>query len=258
MNKLDCPIVRDLLPLYVDQAVSPETAQAVDAHLEDCPDCRREYESLTAHLPETLPEETDTSRQFGDFIKKVKRNESLKTGLIISLLLAVLLAIFLWQPPRVKDNDDVTFYRIYQTKDEEGRPSLFFVYSAPMYNSSSSATYGEHEEDGKTILQIDFDRPIIYGTPDSTSEGAMCVPHAEIDEVHLGDQVIWTREANGDSPVPEYVSAYIDAEQKYYFTFELNGKENFTDYPAPFIAVDYPDGRQIVWDLDGNVLSETP
>lgn len=257
MNKLDCPIVRDLLPLYVDQVVSPETAQAVEEHLADCPDCRREYESLQADLP-VPTEETDTSRQFGDFIKKVKRNESLKTGLIISLLLAVLLAIFLWQPPRVKDNDDVTFYRIYQTKDEEGRPSLFFVYSAPMYNSSSSATYGEHEEDGKTILQIDFDRPIIYGTPDSTSEGAMCVPHAEIDEVHLGDQVIWTREANGDSPVPEYVSAYIDAEQKYYFTFELNGKENFTDYPAPFIAVDYPDGRQIVWDLDGNVLSETP
>ena len=29
MSKLTCPIVRDLLPLYIDQVVSPETAQAV-------------------------------------------------------------------------------------------------------------------------------------------------------------------------------------------------------------------------------------
>lgn len=56
---------------------------------------------------------------------------------------------------------------------------------------------------------------------------------------------------------PAYVSAYANTEELYYFTFELDGEENFTDYPAPFIMYDPPDGSHIVWDLDGNVLSET-
>lgn len=36
-HDLTCPVVRDLLPLYVDNLVSPETAQAVERHLEGCP-----------------------------------------------------------------------------------------------------------------------------------------------------------------------------------------------------------------------------
>ena len=259
MNKLDCPIVRDLLPLYVDQVVSPETAQAVEEHLADCPDCRREYESLTAHLP-VPTEETDTSRQFGDFIKKVKWKQKLSDGLTIFLLLAALLAVFLWQPPRVNANEGVTVYRTYQFEDEERGPSFFLLYSTPMYGGQSSSTSQVREKDGKLVCQIDFDRRITKKA-DSVTESAMTLslPNvSEVDEVHLGDQVIWTRDANGDDPVPAYVSAYANAEELYYFTFELDGEENFTDYPAPFIAVDYPDGRQMVWDLDGNVLSETP
>ena len=260
MNKLDCPIVRDLLPLYIDQVVSPETAQAVEEHLEDCPDCRREYESLTAHLPETLPEETDTSRQFGDFIKRVKWKQKLSDGLTIFLLLAALLAVFLWQPPRVNANEGVTVYRTYQFEDEERGPSFFLLYSTPMYGGQSSSTSQVREKDGKLVCQIDFDRRITKKA-DSVTESAMILslPNvSEVDEVHLGDQVIWTMDANGDDPVPAYVSAYANAEELYYFTFELDGEENFTEYPAPFIMYDPPDGSHTVWDLDGNVLSETP
>ena len=89
MNKLDCPIVRDLLPLYIDQVVSPETAQAVEEHLDGCPDCRREHESLTAHLPIPV-EAADTSRQFGDMMKKVKKKETLRILLAVILLVAMM------------------------------------------------------------------------------------------------------------------------------------------------------------------------
>ena len=44
--KTECSVVRDLLPLYVEDMVSPETAQYVKSHLADCPECQAELNSL--------------------------------------------------------------------------------------------------------------------------------------------------------------------------------------------------------------------
>lgn len=44
--KIECSVVRDLLPLYVEDMVSPETAQYVKAHLAECSECQAELESL--------------------------------------------------------------------------------------------------------------------------------------------------------------------------------------------------------------------
>ena len=51
MNQLDCPVIRDLLPLYADRACCPETAALVEAHLRDCPACRQLCAEMTAQLP---------------------------------------------------------------------------------------------------------------------------------------------------------------------------------------------------------------
>ena len=39
--KLSCPIVRDLLPLYAENLASAQSRDAVEAHLQDCPACRK-------------------------------------------------------------------------------------------------------------------------------------------------------------------------------------------------------------------------
>lgn len=60
--KQECSIVRDLLPLYVEEMVSPETAEFVRDHLAGCQACQGEYQSLrqppdvTPHPQEELPE----------------------------------------------------------------------------------------------------------------------------------------------------------------------------------------------------------
>ena len=46
--KTECSVVRDLLPLYVEDMVSTETAQYVKSHLAECPECQAELESLKA------------------------------------------------------------------------------------------------------------------------------------------------------------------------------------------------------------------
>ena len=57
--KNECSIVRDLLPLYAESMVSPETASFMEEHLKDCEHCRKEYERLKA--PCAVPAQDDVA-----------------------------------------------------------------------------------------------------------------------------------------------------------------------------------------------------
>ena len=44
--KISCSIIEDLLPLYVDDAASPDSRQLVEEHLKECPVCRKMLEEI--------------------------------------------------------------------------------------------------------------------------------------------------------------------------------------------------------------------
>ena len=46
--KNECSYVRDVLPLYLENMVSEETAKFVKEHLENCPECAKEFEDMKA------------------------------------------------------------------------------------------------------------------------------------------------------------------------------------------------------------------
>ncbi len=46
--KTDCCIIRDILPLYVENMVSDETASLVKEHISECSECSKEEEYLKA------------------------------------------------------------------------------------------------------------------------------------------------------------------------------------------------------------------
>lgn len=50
MKELNCAVARDLLPLYVDELLSAETAALLDAHLADCPACRETLARMRAEV----------------------------------------------------------------------------------------------------------------------------------------------------------------------------------------------------------------
>lgn len=72
MNKeLDCEIVKDLLPLYVDGMVSDVSKKSIEAHLEHCKDCAEIYQNMDFGL-----EEENQSSEVEDvkrFLKKTKQ-----------------------------------------------------------------------------------------------------------------------------------------------------------------------------------------
>lgn len=85
-HKLDCCVVRDLLPSYIEELTEPETAAQVKTHLEGCPPCREVEAAMRAGL--TVERAPKPSL---NFLKRVKR-----TRLIAALLTVVLALWCIW------------------------------------------------------------------------------------------------------------------------------------------------------------------
>lgn len=72
--KNECSIVRDLLPLYLEDMLSEQTAAFVRSHLADCPACRAELDSLTEGVStEKVGEDARSTEGAGLFKKMMKR-----------------------------------------------------------------------------------------------------------------------------------------------------------------------------------------
>ena len=87
--KLDCCVVRDLLPLYVENMVSDQTAEQIKQHLAECPDCLNEYNSFgsTSRL-DALEVPQPDAQPFKKIMRKMNRQMfALAYGLIIFFIL---------------------------------------------------------------------------------------------------------------------------------------------------------------------------
>lgn len=91
--KLDCCVVRDLLPLYVENMVCDQTAEQIKQHLAQCSDCQNECASFkdtgkldVLEVPtENLPAD---AKPFKQIMRKLNRQMySLAYGLIIFFIL---------------------------------------------------------------------------------------------------------------------------------------------------------------------------
>lgn len=70
-RELDCEIVKDLLPLYVDGLVSDVSKKSIENHLEHCTECNKIYHDMAFHLEmETQPTEVGDVKRF---LKKTKK-----------------------------------------------------------------------------------------------------------------------------------------------------------------------------------------
>lgn len=93
--EIDCQVIRDLLPLYEDNAASEETQALVQAHLKDCPDCREELRKM--HTPISVPPEDDKDvvKRLRELRAQARRKQKVRTICVVSVL--VLIAVFcLW------------------------------------------------------------------------------------------------------------------------------------------------------------------
>jgi Putative zinc-finger len=79
--EINCALVKDLLPSYVDQLTSKETNEIIEEHLNTCDSCKKELDQLVCELKaEKMPQNQDLKR----YLNKTKRMYLLK-GILLSL-----------------------------------------------------------------------------------------------------------------------------------------------------------------------------
>lgn len=123
MKEINCNIVRDILPLYVDDVVCDDTKILVEEHLEHCEDCQKELEKLMRDI--VLPSSADIQLQEAQTLKKFKKRMNWRQRMIafISVLMTAVLLIGGWyvlfQHGLPASTDDI-IAKINFVPDEEG------------------------------------------------------------------------------------------------------------------------------------------
>lgn len=95
MYNEQCNIVSDLLPLYVDGLTSEETNLVISKHLEECSECKKEYEALKTEINTSVDNKYITGVKEINYLKKINLYQriNLVLGAIISFILGACIPV---------------------------------------------------------------------------------------------------------------------------------------------------------------------
>lgn len=85
--KLDCDVIRDLLPLYAEDIASDSSRKLVEGHFAECSECRKAYEEMTAPPPD-VQFSKEPAESFQKYVKKKKFRFGWKVALISAAVVA--------------------------------------------------------------------------------------------------------------------------------------------------------------------------
>ena len=95
--KGECNVARDLMPLCIDKAASPESEAYVDGHVRECEACRVYYEGMKTALPERLRRQAAIEGEaFAKAAARMRRWRVWRRVLAAMLVLAVLAGGVAW------------------------------------------------------------------------------------------------------------------------------------------------------------------
>lgn len=83
--KITCEVIRDLLPLYVDQMLSSDSLKLVEEHLEVCESCRKFLEELQkeSNYPDMLHKDKEIEEDARAAFRGIRRTLLKKTILAV-------------------------------------------------------------------------------------------------------------------------------------------------------------------------------
>ena len=94
MSKIDCEIIKDLLPLYADNICSEKSVGIVEEHLNDCSECSKELRKIKECpvVPEVDEDLKKAVKNAGERIKKGKKKTIIETVALL-LILVILFGV---------------------------------------------------------------------------------------------------------------------------------------------------------------------
>ena len=94
MSKLNCNVVKDILPLYADDVVSSDTPTLVEEHLESCLACRNDLRSMKGEI--IIPVNQKEMDAFKKFKKFWGRKQLWKGIAVSAIIFAVFAGVFFY------------------------------------------------------------------------------------------------------------------------------------------------------------------
>ncbi|MBQ2241722.1 MAG: zf-HC2 domain-containing protein [Clostridia bacterium] len=236
--KNECSVVRDILPLYLENMVSEETAESIKEHLENCPDCAAEFEAMkSGKTVEKIGEEVQSDFE-AEVLKSIKnirkkfRKKVLRVGGIIAAILAailiagsVLLHLFpIYRIAQISLNDyyskDQMKMALYIGSASDREEVISVLLLANKAFNDVRHTRAENEEAYGLLAR--------YATPTDSYEGAAFNEHSlELWSAHLDENEGW-------------IWVYYSSE-----TFDHNGKSICGSWRIPSL-----------WKVEKNEIGE--
>ena len=182
--KMECDIIRDLMPLYAENMVSEKSREAVDSHLEECAECKNIYIEMTApKIPVQFS--TEPAKSFQRYMQKEKRRVGIKVALIsIGVVLAAILIrlillgatvgflAFDMKNAKIEEDTDVSHYRQYIGADADDR-----------YSSKLGMDESIFPEDITSDMNVTDYKMVYYNPWDLAVEYDDDAYHAEIERL---------------------------------------------------------------------------
>lgn len=150
MNQ-NCEIIRDLLPLYRDNVCSDSSGKLVEAHLKECPECRKALEAIEAEVSAPEPAMQETFKAWQKLQRKILFKRLRIAALAIAVLaVAVTGGIFGYEQYMIysypMDVNEVEITALYRLKD--GR--IYMALQGTEHNLYSGLFGPEKPKDGST------------------------------------------------------------------------------------------------------------
>lgn len=213
MNKISCNVIGDLLPLYVDGAVSEDTKKLVEEHLAVCEDCKKTAEEMGKEL--VLPVHETVRKAETSFLQKMKKTwkkRKIRTAVIsvvgtATVILGSYVALTFpqWMIPYdpasfsvAVENGQVCVYytgkeHIYTSYGFDGEDAFFLYFTQNPWSAYIEPLLEDAEQEEPYRYQIDaVDRisKVYYG---EFSKG-LDVLYGKEAEMAAQTQLIWTRD----------------------------------------------------------------
>ena len=213
MNKISCNIIGDLLPLYVDGAVSEDTKKLVEEHLAECEECKKAAEEMGKEL--VLPVHETVRAAETSFLQKMKKTwqkRRIRTAVIsVAVTAGVILGSYMaltipqWIIPykpvdfsvAVEDGMVCVYYtgkgRINYSYGYDGEDEFFLYFTQSPWSSYVEPLLEDAEQEEPYRYQIDsVDRiaKVYYG---EFSKG-LDVLYGKEAEMAAQTELIWIRD----------------------------------------------------------------
>lgn len=169
MERNDCKLAQDLMPLRIEELCSEESKAFVDEHIAACPACAQVYGYMQATLPREREEKQKESASFKAAMAQFKKTLAWRriryvlTGLSAALLVVLVLSILTnTYKSLALDKYDITLKRT-----EDGQLLEKWDYHGASYGGYINTT-GKPDQNGNFIIYLSHEVPLLdIGTRNS-------------------------------------------------------------------------------------------